>query len=94
MIGTNEIIGFLVGAVTGVVQFFLLSKFTTNATGGKSPSKTVLFALTQFLLPFSVLLISAFLLDGNILPIGIGIAAALIVCAVVKYLIYTRTTKK
>jgi len=94
MIGTNEVIGFGIGAVTGVVQFILLSKFTTNATGGKSPSKTVMFALTQFLLPFSVLLISAFLLDGNILPIGIGIAAALIVCAVVKFLIYARTSKK
>ncbi|MCL2627805.1 MAG: hypothetical protein FWD44_03810 [Oscillospiraceae bacterium] len=94
MIGTTEIIGFGIGAISGAVQFFLLSKFTGSATGGKSGMRTVLFALTQFLFPFAVLLISAFLLEGDILPIGIGMAASLVVCAVIKYVIYSRAAKK
>ena len=94
MIGTTEIIGFCIGIITGAVQFFLLSKFTGSATGGRTGMKTVLFALTQFLLPFAVLLISAFILEGDILPIGIGIAVSLIICAIVKYILYTKASKK
>ena len=94
MIGTTEIIGFCIGAATGAIQFFLLSKFTGAATGGKSGSKTVMFALTQFLLPFVVLVVSAFVLKSSLLPIGIGIAASLVICAIIKFVIYSRTSKK
>jgi len=94
MIGTTEIIGFCIGVATGAIQFFLLSKFTTSITGGKTGTKTVLFALTQFLFPFAVLLISALLLKSDILPIGVGIAGSLVICAVVKFLMYSRSAKK
>jgi len=94
VIGTTEIIGFGIGAVTGTLQFFLLSKFTGSVTGGNSGMRTVLFALTQFLLPFVVLIVSAFLLETGLLPIGIGIATALIICAVIKFLVYAKAAKK
>ena len=93
-------LGIIIGIVTGVAQYFLLLKFTTAVSGGKFSKKTVLFAVTQFLLPFTVLLLSAFLLGEEILGrnflmwIGIGIVAALIICAVVKFLLISKATKQ
>jgi len=87
------VLGFVIGAVSGTVQFFLLSKFTGAVTGGKSAKKTALFAITQFLLPFAVLLACAFLLSGGLLLVGIGMATALIVCAVVRFFIVSRANK-
>jgi len=86
-------LGFVIGAVSGTVQFFLLSKFTGAVTGGKSGKRTVLFAVTQFLLPFAVLLSCAFLLSDGLLLVGIGMAAALIVCAAVRFFITSRAAK-
>ena len=92
-------LGIIIGVVTGVAQYFLLLKFTTAVSGGKFNKKTVLFAITQFLLPFAVLLLSAFLLGEEMLGrnflmwIGIGIASALITCAVVRFLVVSKATK-
>jgi len=87
------LLGFVIGAVSGTVQFFLLSKFTGFITGGKSGKKTILFAVTQFLLPFAVLVLCAFLLSDELLLVGIGMAAALIVCAAVRFFIVSRASK-
>ena len=88
-------LGFLIGLATGSIQFFLLSKFTGALTKGKINGKTVLFIITQFLLPFAVLLVSAIFLGVEaLMMIGIGIATALIVCAVVKFIFVSRTAKK
>ena len=89
-----NLLGFFIGAVTGTVQFFLLSKFTGALTGGKFGKKAVLFAVTQFLLPFAVLLICAFFLSDELLFAGIGIAAALVICAVVKFILASKASKK
>ena len=84
------IIAVIVGIATGVVQFFLLYKFVTSVTGGKAGSKTLLFAVTQFLFPFVILLICAFLLPAGLMWLGIGAAASLITCAVVKFVFMSK----
>jgi len=80
------ILGLLIGVATGIIQFFLLKKFTGAVSMGRITNKTVIFAITQFLFPFAILVICAFLLPGNIMWVGIGIGAALITCAVIKYI--------
>ena len=87
----NIFIALAVGLVTGAIQFFLLFKFVNNVTGDGIGKKTLLFALTQFLFPFAVLIICAFLLPDNLLWVGIGIAAALIVFAVVRFVRVSKT---
>jgi len=88
------LLGFIIGAVSGAVQFFLLLKFTGSITGGKFGKKTVLFAVTQFLFPFAVLLLCAFVLTDELLLVVGGMAAVLIGSAVVKFIITSRTAKK
>jgi len=84
------IIAVFVGIATGVVQFLLLYKFVTSVTGGKAGSKTVIFAITQFLFPFVILVIFAFLLPSGLMWLGIGAAASLVTCAVVKFVFMTK----
>ena len=84
------IIAVIVGIATGVVQFFLLYKFVTSVTGGKAGSKTVLFAITQFLFPFVILVICAFVLPSGLMWLGIGAAASLVSCAVVKFVFMSK----
>jgi len=86
-------IGLLIGIVTGVLQFLLLFKFVTSVTGGKFGSKTVMFAITQFLFPFAVLVVCAFLISDSLMWVGIGIASALIICAVVKFVFASKLGK-
>ena len=84
------IIAVIVGIATGVVQFFLLYKFVTSVTGGKAGSKTLLFAITQFLFPFVILVICAFLLPAGLMWLGIGAAASLVTCAIIKFVFLTK----
>jgi len=78
-------VSLLVGGATGVVQFYLLYKFVTSVTGGKAGTKTIVFAITQFLFPFAVLVICAFLLPDSIMWVGIGAAVSLIICAIIRF---------
>ena len=86
----NIIIGLVIGLVTGVIQFYLLYKFVTSVTGGKAGKKTVIFAITQFMFPFAVLLLCAFLLTDSLMWVGIGAAASLITCAVIKFVFVSK----
>jgi len=81
-------LGFIIGAISGAVQFWLLSKFTGAITRNKDKVKrrTILFALIQFLMPFAVLVVVAFLLPGYLMLTAIGMAAALVVSAIVRYI--------
>jgi len=88
------LLSILIGIITGVIQFYLLYKFVTSVTGGKSGIRTLIFAITQFLFPFAVLVICAFLLTDNLMWIGIGAAASLIICAVIRFVFAPRFEKK
>jgi len=88
------LLSLLIGIVTGVIQFYLLYKFVTSVTGGKQGIKTLIFAITQFIFPFAVLLLCAFLLTDNLMWIGIGAAASLIISAVIKFFLVPDFGKK
>jgi len=82
----NIIIGIIIGLAAGTLQFYLLYKFVTSVTGGKMGTKTLIFAVTQFLLPFTVLVFIGFFMPDGLMWVGIGAAAALITCAVIKFI--------
>ena len=90
----NIIIGLVVGIITGTIQFFLLSKFVTSVTGSKFGNKTLIFAITQFLFPFAVLIACAFLIGDSLMWVGIGIASALIIGAVIKFVFVSKLSAK
>ena len=83
--------GFFIGVIAGIVQFLLLMKFTGAVTKGKMTGKTVIFAVTQFLFPFAVLVLCAFIIVDSLMFVAIGIASAMICSAVVRYIITSRS---
>jgi len=87
MKGNGALLGFIIGATTGAVQFFLLSRFTVAVSRGAISNKLVLLAVSQFLLPLGVLLCCALLMSQSLMWTGGGIAASLIVCAVARFFI-------
>ena len=88
------IIGLLIGITTGIIQFYLLFKFVTSVTGGKSGSKTLIFAITQFIFPFAILVLYAFLVGESLMWVGIGIASTLIIAAIIKFVFVAKSAKK
>jgi len=89
----NIVFGLFIGIIAGAVQFFLLMKFVFAVTSGKFSNRTVLFAITQFLFPFAILLICGFLFRDSLMWVGIGMASALIISAVIKFLLFPKDTK-
>jgi len=88
------IIALLIGIIAGVIQFFLLFKFVVTVTGGKGGVRTLLFGLTQFIFPFAVLIICAFLIGDYLMWVGIGIASALIIGAVIRFVFASKQPAK
>jgi len=78
-------IGLLIGFLSGAVQFFLLQKFVGTLSKGQVSNRTVIFAVTQFLFPFIVLVICGFFIGDSLLWVGIGMAAALIAGGVLRF---------
>jgi hypothetical protein len=87
-------LGLIIGVISGVIQFLLLQRFTSVLSTGKFTKKTVIFAITQFLFPFAVLVVCAFLISDSLMWIGIGMALALITCAITKFLIMSKNRAK
>ncbi|NLT38951.1 MAG: hypothetical protein GXX89_00655 [Clostridiales bacterium] len=85
--------GFAAGLTSGVVQFWLLSKFTRLVTGGGITPRAVLLGLTQLMLPLFVLLAVAFLRKQDLLYAGVGISVALIAGSLLKYILVRRKSK-
>jgi len=84
--GCGVLPGFIIGAASGAVQFWLLLKFTNAVTRGDISYKVAVFAISQFLLPIVVLICCALLLYQSLLFTGIGMTASLIICAVARFL--------
>ena len=74
-----------IGAGSGIAQFWMLSKFTHAIAHGTIDTKSVFFAVIQFFFPLAVLLLCVLLFPGGLLWSGIGMAATLIICALVKF---------
>lgn len=87
------LIGLGVGIVAGCLQFWLLSKFTKIVSSGSLKLKNVLVGLGQFFLPLIVLYGVALFRRHDLLWTGIGIIAALIAGAVIKYIVTTRNLR-
>lgn len=83
-------VGFAIGAACGVIQFWLLSRFTKLITTGKVEAKAVALGLLQFLLPVGVLVATAFIIRQELLWAGIGIVAALLTAAIIKFVLNNR----
>ena len=75
------LVGLIIGAAFGAVQFMMLSKFTRSITGGAFGAGAVILAVSQFLTPIAVLLCFALFFPGVVLWTGAGMAVSLIVCA-------------
>ena len=86
-------VGFLLGAVAGIVQFWVLTKFAGLISSGDMSAKAVLFGLLQFFIPFIVLVCVAFIWKAFLIWTATGIVAALIVGIVVKYAVLPHINK-
>gem|GEM_PF-1112258 len=87
------IIGLLIGIASGLVQFVLLYKFITTVTGGKVGGKTVIFAITQFLFPFAILVLCGLFLTDSLMWVGIGMGASLIISACIRFYLVSKAGK-
>ena len=87
-------IGLIIGAVSGAAQFLLLSKFTASVTGGTLCVKTALFGVSQFFIPVAVLLCCALLFPAGLMWSGIGMAASLVICALINFVFRLKAVRK
>ena len=86
-------IGFFIGAISGSAQFWMLSKFYGHGYTAKRSVYTVMFILSQFLLPFILLLATTMILTDGAMLVGIGMLVALGACYAGER-IYTNRVKK
>jgi len=83
-------IGFVIGVISGGVQFWLLSKFTKLISAGKLSGAAIALGFLQFFMPMVILLGVAFTIRQELLWAGVGIVASLLICAVIKFVFNTR----
>lgn len=91
--GVTPLTGLIIGAASGAIQFLILSKFTRAVTGGTLSVKSALFGVLQFFLPLIVLLGCALLFPKGLMWSGIGMAATLIACALVSFILRLKSAK-
>ena len=84
---SRVLIGLILGAASGVVQFWLLALFTRAVTGGGLDRRAVFLGVFQFFLPFAVLVGCAFLLRDALLWAGVGMAVSLSLLALIRYVV-------
>ena len=80
-------LGLIIGAASGVGSFLMLSRFTKAVTGGAFSAKNILFGVAQFFLPLVVLLVCALLFPNGLLWAAAGMAGALIIGALTRFMI-------
>lgn len=88
--GLEAMIGLAVGIIAGVIQYWLLSRFTAYISKGEMHIKGILLGMLQFFLPMGVLVGIAFVKQSYLLWTAIGITVSLLLCAIIKNLINTR----
>ncbi|MDR0863252.1 MAG: hypothetical protein LBN30_10885 [Oscillospiraceae bacterium] len=87
------IIFLLAGAGAGLVQLTLLGKFTRRVTDGKMDGKAVGLGLIQMFMPFAILALVAVFASDLIIWVGCGIAGALVVGGIIKFLLLKKKLK-
>ena len=88
--GRSVLVGLIIGAVSGVLQFWMLTKFTQAVTGGGLSGKTAMLGISQFFLPLVVLLGCAFLLNNALLWAALGMIITLVISAFAKFALNKR----
>ena len=86
--------GLLIGIIFGSLQFLLFSKLAGRGGGKKSVLKTLLVAFSQFLLPFTALILGTIVFGGELWLVAVGIFASLISCAGIKFVINARAAHR
>ena len=81
------LIGLVLGAASGVLQFWMLARFTKAVTDGGLDRKAVFLGVFQFFLPLAVLIVCAFLLRDSLLWAGVGMAGSLSLLALIRYVV-------
>ena len=84
-------IGVILGAVGGALQFLLLKKLADAVTSNKDiNTKTILLVFAQIPVPVCILLVCALWLRSQLLYCGIGMAFVLIALAVITFVVRMR----
>ncbi len=86
-------IGLSIGIVSGLLQFWLLTKFVKGITSGSVDIIYMSMGIVQFLLPAAVLVGVAFLRRQDLLLAGTGMAGVLIIGAILKYVVFARKSR-
>lgn len=86
-------IGLFIGIAAGLIQFWLLSKFTKLITRGSMNPKCLLLGFSQFFLPMLVLIGVAFIRRQDLLLAAVGITATLVFGAITKNVINKRRSR-
>ena len=84
------LLGLIIGAVSGFLQFLMLAGFTKAITSGVIEKKAVLFGVAQFFLPLAVLLVCAFLLRDSLIWAAVGMTGVLVVFAFARFIFAKR----
>ena len=92
--GCDALIGIVIGTVSGVAQFLLLSVFTSAVSRGAINNRAVFFAAIQFLVPVIVLVSCAQIQQISLLWTGVSMAVALIICAGTHFFFAFKSQKK
>jgi len=77
--------GVIVGICCGLVEYFLLARFTKAVTSGGSKLPTALLIVTIFF-PVAVILPFAFMLPSEIHIMGIATASVLTICSLIRFI--------
>ena len=83
---SSSLLGFILGAITGFIQYRLLSRLPGIVASGVFNRKTALIAIAQLLSPPVVILLIAYLLRGSLLWTVIGIFLSLGVLALRQFI--------
>ena len=84
------LLGLIIGAVSGYLQFLMLASFTKAITSGGIGNKAVLFGVMQFFLPLAVLIVCAFLLRESLIWASVGMAGVLLAFAFARFIFARR----
>lgn len=87
------VIGLFVGVAAGLFQLWLLTKFISAVTSGSFSVSKAFLGILQFVLPVAVLFGAAFLIRQELIWTGCGLAATLMIGAIVKFILYMRKSR-